>query len=243
MTLALVARELRHHYRVALGFRRREVLVGFDLELQAGSALGLVGPNGSGKSTFLTVASGVQKPSSGQLQVLGGTPADAAVRRRIGYLPEDSPFPPELSALAALELCGSIRGLRGRELRERSQAMLSRVGLGDQLRTPLGRFSRGMLRRFGLAQACLHEPELLLLDEPTAGLDALGFDVLDELLTEAHERGAATIIATHLWNDVERQCDRLAIVAAGRVTAMGTPADVAGDATTLLELYRRHGVA
>jgi len=240
---ALVARELRHHYRVALGLRRREVLTGFDVELARGSALGLVGPNGSGKSTFLRVASGIERPASGTLAVLGGSPATPAIRRRLGYLPEDSPFPPELPARAALELCGSMRGLRGRDLRERARTMLGKVGLGERLRTPLGRFSRGMLRRFGLAQAYLHEPELVLLDEPTAGLDAPGFGVLDELMTRARARGAATVVATHLWSDVERPCDALAIVADGRIVASGAPSDVAAGATSLLDLYRRHGVA
>lgn len=243
MEPALVARELRHHYRVGLGLRRREVLCGIDLELKRGQALGLVGPNGSGKSTFLRLAAGVERPGAGVLRVLGDRPSAAAVRRRLGYLPEDSPFPPELSARAALELCGSIRGLAGRELRERARTMLARVGLGERARTTLGRFSRGMLRRFGLAQACLHEPELLLLDEPTAGLDALGFGVLDELLAEARSRGASTIVATHLWSDVERGCQHLALVADGRVVAHGEPAEVAAGVASLFELYRHHGIA
>ena len=143
-------------------FARRAVLTGVDLGVARGTTLGLVGTNGAGKSTLLGIAAGVERPSGGRVLVLGGSPAEAAVRRRIGYLPEDSPFPPEVRALEVLVLLGTLRGLGAREARRRGRELLERVGLAAEHRTPLGRFSRGMLRRFGLAQAVLHEPELAL---------------------------------------------------------------------------------
>ena len=219
--LALTARGLEKHHRVGWTLRRRRALAAFDLDLARGERLGVVGPNGSGKSSFLRLVAGVERPSAGSLLVLGASPAEGGVRAAIGYLSEEASFPVELSAARALELCGALRGLRGRELRERAARRLAQVGLAEHARVPLGRFSRGMLRRFGLAQAALHEPELLVLDEPSAGLDAPGFGVLEELLGEARARGATLVLATHLDLDVERHCDRLALFSEGRLAAHG----------------------
>jgi ABC-type multidrug transport system ATPase subunit len=217
---------------------RRAVLVRVDLRVPRGSVLGLVGTNGAGKSTLLRIAAGVERPAAGRVLALGGSPAEAAVRRRIGYLPEDSPFPPEVRALEALALLATLRGAGAREARERGRALLGRVGLAAELRAPLGRFSRGMLRRFGLAQAVVHEPELLLLDEPTAGLDAQGLCVFEELLSEARARGASAVLSSHLATDVTRSADRLAALHGGRVAADGAPAELLADGG-LLGLYRR----
>jgi ABC-2 type transport system ATP-binding protein len=216
----------RQSYAVALGFKRAEVLHGIDLELASGARLALVGPNGSGKSTLLRMLAGIERPRGGAVEVLGGEPTDEAVRRRIGYLPEDSPFPRELRALDALVLLATLRRTPKPRARERAAELLERVGLAAQTRTPLGRFSRGMLRRFGLAQALVHEPELVLLDEPTAGLDAMGFLVFEELLGEARARGASIAIASHLLSDVQARCDQIAVLLDGRVAAHGAPGEV-----------------
>jgi ABC-type multidrug transport system ATPase subunit len=237
MTAALRITNLRHAFPVGLGLRRQPVLHGIDLTLETGASLGLVGPNGSGKSTLLRVIAGIERPSSGDVHVLGATPASADVRRRIGFLPEDSPFPPELRALSALELLGSLRHVPRERARARGAELLERVGLADAARKPLSRFSRGMLRRFGLAQAVLHEPDLLLLDEPTAGLDATGFDALAELLAEARARGASTIVASHMAADLLESA-RLVVLMNGRVAATGAPNELLGDGG-LLALYRR----
>jgi ABC-2 type transport system ATP-binding protein len=217
---------LRHGYPTGLGLSRREVLHGIDLELAAGQRLGLVGPNGSGKSTLLRVVAGVECPTAGSLEVLGGSPRAAALRRRIGFLPEDSPFPRELKALEALELIASLRGVRRADAQLRSRALLELVGLAKSSRTRLGRFSRGMLRRFGLAQALVHEPDLVLLDEPTAGLDAQGFLALEELLARIGARGATLVLSSHLASDLVTHCDRLAVLIEGRLVAQGTPEEV-----------------
>lgn len=223
---ALCARGLCRAYPTMLGFARHEVLRGVDLELERGAVLGLVGPNGSGKSTLLRLVAGVDAPSKGSLAVLGGSPADSAVRARIGYLPEDSPFPGELSARAALELLGTLGGMARAEVRARGDELLERVGLADHARLALRRFSRGMTRRFGLAQAWLQSPELILLDEPSAGLDGQGFEVLDDLLNEARGRGATVVLSSHLSTDVHERCSDLALLLGGRVAARGTPAEL-----------------
>jgi ABC-2 type transport system ATP-binding protein len=224
--LALEVRGLRRSFRVALGLRSVEVLHGIDLELGAGKFLGLVGPNGSGKSTLLRVLAGIDAGSSGAVRVLGGDPESSAIKRRVGFLPEDSPFPREMRAAAVLDMLGAIYDMPRAERRERSEHLLERVGLGHARRTPLGRFSRGMLRRFGLAQAVLHEPDLILLDEPTAGLDALGFEVVDELLSEARARGAALVVSSHQLTDLHRHCDLLGVLIDGHLRARGAPLEL-----------------
>ena len=235
--LAMKLEGVQRSFRVALGFRSKRALEGIDLTLETGASLGLVGPNGSGKSTLLRLLAGVDRASGGHLEVLGGSPSSRAVRARLAYLPEDSPFPGELSALAVMDLFGSLQGMPRRTVRERARALLERVGLNDNARTPLRRYSRGMLRRFGLAQTFLTEPELVLLDEPTAGLDAMGFGALEDLTREARARGATLVLASHLLSDVHAHCDRLAILSEGRVAGLGTPGELLGaEGRTLIEV-------
>lgn len=223
---ALQAKALVHRYATHLGLRRRTALSSMDLSVPAGSVLGLVGPNGSGKSTFLRLAAGLGRPSGGSLRVLGGSPGDKRVRRRIGYLPEDNPFPPDLSAPAALALLGALDGMSRRQMRTEGARLLEEAGLCGVGRLALGRYSRGMGRRFGLAQAWLGEPDLLLLDEATAGLDAEGFDLMGQLLGRARARGATVILASHLLSDILDHCDRVAVLVGGRVIASGPTAEV-----------------
>ena len=234
---ALRLRGVRKSYPHGLGLARREVLHGIDLDLAQGDSLGLVGPNGSGKSTLLRLIAGVDRASAGALGVLGGTPASAEIRRRVGFCPEDSPFPRELRALAALELVATLHGVRRRDARPRGAELLERVGLGSHARTPLARFSRGMLRRFAIAQALVHAPDIVLLDEPTAGLDATGFSVLGELLSEARARGAALVVSSHLLGDLHRHCRRVAVLIGGSLVAQGAPSELlAGSGPRAIEV-------
>lgn len=219
---ALRVAGLCRRFPVGLGLRRRSALEALDLDVAPGTVLGLVGPNGSGKSTLLRLAAGVDRPDAGHVEVFGIPVSDPRARARLAYLPEDSPFPPELSAQAVLDLCAALAGRPRRALRERGRALLARVGLAEVARRPLATYSRGMLRRFGLAQVFLTEPELALLDEPTAGLDAPGFEVFDDLLREARARGTTVVLSSHLSSDVHAHCDRLAVLVGGRIAAHGT---------------------
>jgi ABC-2 type transport system ATP-binding protein len=235
---ALEVRALTRSYRRGLLARPRAALAGVDLALAPGAALGLIGPNGSGKSTLLRIAAGVERASAGTVRVFGlGLDARAA-RARLGYLPDGFPFPGELAPRAVLDLLGALHGLARSQRRRAAAELLGRVGLAAEERTPLATFSLGMKRRFALCQALLHRPDLLLLDEPTAGLDAEGYVVLDELLGEARARGAALLLATHVLSDVQTHCEDALVLVRGRVRARGRTAEVAGDRARLLALYR-----
>lgn len=225
-TPALRAIAVSRSYRVGWRWTKRPALRAVTLDLERGRIHGLLGPNGSGKSTLLRLAAGLESPQSGRLEVLGGLPSEARQVARVGWLPSESPFPPELRALEVLELVAQLRGLTlpGDELRSALEA----VGLGAEQRTPVRTFSRGMARRLGLAQAFLGQPELVLLDEATAGLDAPGFEVLDRLLDDARGQGKTVVLASHVLEDATDRCDSLTLLVKGEVRAHGTPAEVLG---------------
>ena len=236
---AMSFRGVDHGYPIRLGLARSAVLHGLDLALARGQTLGLAGPNGSGKSTLLRLAAGIDLPVRGTVQVLGCSAGDPKIRARVGYLPEDATFPRELTLRGALRLFGALQGMPRKETIARGDRLLERVGLERSASTTLARCSRGMLRRFGLAQAWLHAPDLILLDEPTAGLDALGFEVLNDLLSEARQREASIVLASHVLSDLSDRCDQVAVLFEGRVAEYGTPAEVLGQ-TSLTDIYRRH---
>lgn len=232
-SIAILAKNVERSFGSAFGRLfgrpRTEVLRGLNLEVPRGSILGLMGPNGSGKSTLLRILAGVDYADAGVVEVLGRAADSAETLLATGYLPEESQFPPELNAEQALELLGSLQGMPRAKIRARSDELLARVGLAEAKRRPIGKYSRGMLRRFGLAQAWLHEPELILFDEPTAGLDAQGFEVLDELLGEAREQGTTIVLTSHLLTDLAEYCTHLAVLVDGVIAAVGTPNELLRD--------------
>jgi ABC-2 type transport system ATP-binding protein len=213
----LEVRGLVRRYRSRLLGPGRSVLEGLELDLDAGACLGLLGPNGSGKSTFLRIVAGLERPTAGTVRVAGHLPGSRPARRITGFLADDFPFPSELSARGALDLCAALFGMPRRERRNAVAGWLERVGLAAQAGTALGRYSLGMKRRFSLAAALLHAPALVLLDEPSAGLDAQGYVVLAELLDEARARGAALLIATHVPGDLEPHCHEGLVLQGGRI--------------------------
>ena len=239
--LAIEAMGLGRIFRGGLGWRRRQALNEVDLSIHTGEALGIVGPNGSGKSTLLRLLAGVDRPSAGWVEILGHPPTSRAVRRRLAFLPDGSPFPPELSARRVLHLLASLSGMAPAGRRDRIEQMLVRVGLDGAGEAPIRTYSRGMHRRFGLAQAFLNEPEVVFLDEPTAGLDAPGFAVLADLLEAARTRGATVVLASHVASDLIEHCDRLALLVGGEVQRVGPPDELLGDRDVLQ--LRVHGLS
>ena len=218
---ALAIHDLTARLPVGLGLRKRTILEGVNLRLAPGEGLGLLGPNGSGKTTLIRHLAGLLRPAAGSVRLFGSAAHDPKALARVTYLPEDSPFPKELTGPSALALLASLRGQKGAQARSAQAAALDRAGLSAHVRTPLGRYSRGMLRRFGLAQAFLFQPDLVLLDEPTAGLDAPGLLMLEEWLVEHRERGGSLVLCSHSLSDLVQHTDRVAILWEGRLAAQG----------------------
>jgi len=226
--LAIEAHGLCKTYGGLFG-RGQVALSGMELSVDAGSAFGLIGPNGAGKTTFIKVLLGVVRPSAGAVRVLGGDPQDPATRARIGYMPERLHLPAAWTPLAFL---ASVARLKGRRIPgpQLSHA-LARVGLGDDSHRRIGGFSKGMRQRLGLAAAMLGEPELLILDEPTDGVDPLGRIEIRKRLAEEHARGATIFLNSHLLAETERICSRVGILSGGRVVRQGGLEELCGSST------------
>jgi len=207
-----------------LGFFRKhvEAVRGVDFEVRRGEVFGLLGPNGAGKTTTLKMLLALIFPSAGEARVFGGRPGDRKVMARLGYLPENPYVYSYLRPLEFLDLCGRLNGMDRAERRKRSMELVERVGLGHATERRIGKFSKGMTQRIGLAQALLHDPELLILDEPMSGLDPIGRKQVRELLLEERKRGKTLIFTSHILSDVERICDRVVLLRDGRVTHAGT---------------------
>jgi ABC-2 type transport system ATP-binding protein len=193
-----------------------------DLEVRRGQIYGLLGPNGSGKSTTIKMLLGLLQPTAGRIAVLGKRPKDVEIKRLIGYLPEESYLYRFLSGRETLEYYGRLFRLERRARRERIDMLLDMVGLEAVQHRPVGEYSKGMQRRIGLAQSLINDPQLLILDEPTSGMDPVGARQIKDLIGTLAARGKTVLLCSHLLSDVEDLCDRVAIMYGGRVRAEGT---------------------
>ncbi|MBT3377150.1 MAG: ABC transporter ATP-binding protein [Lentisphaerae bacterium] len=203
---------------------------GVDIRVTEGSIFGLLGPNGAGKSTLIKMVLGHLYPTSGALRVLGRPPVDVEAKSRLGYLPERPVFYKTLTAEEILSLFGQILGLPKQEIARRTDQLIEMVGLQGARRRPVGGFSHGMSRRLGLAQALLNDPDLLLLDEPTAGLDPIGCHEVKNLILTLAARGKTVVMSSHLLADVQNVCDEIMIMYGGRVQQTGSVADLLAQA-------------
>ncbi len=210
-----------------------------DLQIHAHEIFGLLGPNGSGKSTIIKMILGLLHKTRGQLTVFGKPPADVLIKKRIGFLPEDSYLYQFLNARETLDYYARLFGLDHRTRRQRIDELLEMVGLSHVAHRPLGEFSKGMARRIGLAQALINDPDLLILDEPTSGLDPIGTRQVKDLILELGKRGKTILLSSHLLADVEDICDRMVILYAGRIRAEGTAEELLSDTRrTVIEAPR-----
>jgi ABC-2 type transport system ATP-binding protein len=214
----LAARALRKSYR------GKEALAGIDLEVGPGELIGLLGPNGAGKSTLTKIACGLVRPSSGGVEVLGEPAGSACARAAIGYLAELFRFPGWCSADELLRFHQRLAGSGGGAA-ERAE-LLGLVELDDASVLRVEEMSKGMQQRLGIAQALVGAPRLLLLDEPTSALDPVGRRIVRGVLEELRRRDVAVLLNSHLLSEVELVCDRVAIIAAGRLVQEGRPADL-----------------
>ena len=186
-----------------------------------GEVFALLGPNGAGKTTLLKILLGIIRSSGGAATLLGFPAGDRRGRRKVGYLPEHLRIPPHHTSVTALDYYGSLSGLSPAEIRSRRDGLLDRVGLAGRDRESVKRFSKGMRQRLGLAQALLHDPEVLILDEPTDGLDPVGRSEVRRILTELRAAGKTVFLNSHLLQEVELVCDRVAILHQGRLRFVG----------------------
>jgi ABC-2 type transport system ATP-binding protein len=213
-------------FRDFWGRARVEAVSGLSLAIPRASIFGLLGPNGSGKTTSLSLLLGLLRPSAGRITVLGSAPGERGVRSRIGYLPEDFSPPELLRGEEVLAYYGGLHRLGGAELRRRVDFFLELLDLEDARRRRFREYSKGMQRRIGLAQALLHGPELLVLDEPTNGLDPMGVRTVKELLRDQRAQGRTVIVCSHVLPELEEVCDRIAILHRGRLICEGPTRDL-----------------
>ncbi len=193
-----------------------------DFDVRRGEVFGLLGPNGSGKSTTVKLLLGLLYPTKGQIEVFGHTPRHVATKARIGYLPEESYLYRYLNSHETLDFFGNLFHLDKRSRNDRAEQLLEMVGLSQTRTRAVGEFSKGMQRRIGLAQALINDPDLVILDEPTAGLDPIGCREVKDLILALAGRGKTVILSSHLLSDVEDVCNRVVIYYGGKIQAMGS---------------------
>ena len=197
------------------------ILDNLSLSVTKGSVLGVIGPNGAGKTTTLKVLLGLLRPQAGSVQVLGGAITSPEIRRRLGYMPERADFPPYLTAEELVVHHGRLAGLCAGDLEKRVTQVLDLVGLNHAKKRPMGTYSKGMQQRAGLAQSIVHDPELVVLDEPMSGLDPMGRHDVREIIQHLKNEGTTVLLATHILSDVEEICDHVALIVGGRVRRRG----------------------
>jgi ABC-2 type transport system ATP-binding protein len=226
MEAVLRIEDLRKDY--SSGWRKppRRALAGLDLEVPRGSIVGLLGPNGAGKTTTLKCIMGLIRPQAGRIWLFGREGSGAEARRGIGFLPEQPYFDLYLTPRRLLSYYGHLAGMDASTIRTKTSHVLSLVGMGDEEDLAMEKFSKGMLQRIGLAQALLTEPALLILDEPSSGLDPLGKIQVRDLLASLRSGGTTILLSSHQLSEIEEICDGVAIIHAGSNVASGSLDDL-----------------
>jgi ABC-2 type transport system ATP-binding protein len=219
--VVIETRNLSKVYRDFWGRQKVRALKALDLEVRRGEIFGLLGPNGSGKSTTIKLLLGLLFPTSGQALVFDKDASDVAKNERIGYLPEESYLYKFLNAVETLDFYGRLFDMPSNVRTQRVNELISMVGLDWAKRRQLKEYSKGMTRRIGLAQALINDPELILLDEPTTGLDPIGTREMKDLILKLREQGKTVLMCSHLLADVQDVCDRIAILHQGELKELG----------------------
>lgn len=219
---AVRIRDLKKVFPVPLRRRQVTALRGLSVDIPAGHVYGLLGPNGSGKSTTLKILLGLVTPTSGTSEIFGVPSAQVKSRTDVGFLPENPYFYKFLTGAETISFYGKLCGLGGSTLRARVTELLELVGLQDAGDRRISGYSKGMLQRIGLAQAMVHDPRLLILDEPTAGVDPAGSRQIRDLILRLKDRGKTVLLTSHLLEQVQEVCDRVGILAKGELVREGS---------------------
>jgi ABC-2 type transport system ATP-binding protein len=228
--------------QVSKAFGKRVVLDHISLTVKRGEIFGLLGPSGSGKTTLVRLITGLDVPDSGSISLLGEKMPNLSILSRIGYMAQSDALYGELTAQENLEFFSTLYGLRGTMLKERIKEVAELVKLSGDLKKPVQLYSGGMKRRLSLAVALMHKPEVLVLDEPTVGIDpVLRKSIWDEL-DNLRQNGVTILVTTHVMDEADK-CDRLAMIRDGRVIALGSPAQLKTDShtTTMEEAFITYG--
>jgi ABC-2 type transport system ATP-binding protein len=213
----------------AVGFWRKKLRRSLDalsLEVHEGEAFGFLGPNGAGKTTTLKLLMGIVFPTSGTARIRGRSIEDVAMHREIGYLPEQPYFYDYLTARELLDYFARFYGYRAAERHERVEKFLDLVGLSAAGNVQLRKFSKGMMQRVGIAQAILHDPQVVFLDEPMSGLDPVGRREVRDIILDLKRQGRTVFFSTHILTDAEMLCDRVAVLVGGKLQGVGAPNEI-----------------
>lgn len=233
MTTALCTEKLGKTYRVGFFMRRVEGLRDLDLEVKSGEAFGFIGPNGAGKTTTIKILMGLHRATTGHAEIFGVPVTSAQSRKRVGFLPERPYFYEHLTAREVLHFYGQLFEMSADLRSKRVGMLLERVNLERFADVTLAKYSKGMLQRVGLCQALLHDPDLIVLDEPMSGLDPVGRALVRDLILEQRDSGKTVFFSSHILSDVEAICDRVAILVGGELRESGKLSDVVADRESL----------
>lgn len=221
--------DISKSFRSGVGRSRVDAVRKLSLSVDSGSVLAFIGPNGAGKTTTLFMLLGFLKPDRGHIKVLGREPGMAEVRARIGFMSEVFRTYPFDTGRAALRFYARLSGLGYDDARSRAEAMLAKLGLVSAADRKVGTYSKGMIQRLGLAQALVHQPQLLILDEPTTGLDPEGRRLVAEIIREERSRGTTVLLSSHILSDVERSCDQVVMIRNGEMAFAAAMDTIAGS--------------
>ena len=223
---AVLVEKLTKVFYGGLGRKPVHAVKDLSFAVKPGEVYGLIGPNGSGKSTTMKVMLGLLKPTVGRAAIFGRDSAAVASRSDVGFLPENPYFYKHLTGRETLHFYGRLCGMRGSFLKDRAEEMLKLTGLQNAAERRVGGYSKGMLQRIGLAQAMIHDPRLLILDEPTAGVDPSGSRKIRDLVMEMKQRGLTVVVTSHLLEQIQEVCDRVGIMSQGVMVREGKVADL-----------------
>lgn len=229
-SLAISIQNLTKDFSVGLRGLKLRAVDGLNLEVEAGQIYGLLGPNGSGKSTTIKIILGLLHPSAGQCELFGQPCAEFAARRSLGFLPEAPYFYRYLSGRELVRFYARICGVPRQQMRQQVDSVIELVGMSEAASRKVGTYSKGMLQRIGLAQALVHDPDLVILDEPTAGVDPLGAADIADIIRELKRCGKTILLSSHLLAQMEGLCDRVAILHRGQLIREGRVDDLLAQA-------------
>ncbi len=219
-----------------LHLKKKTSLEGLNMQVETGEVFGFIGPNGAGKSTTIKLLMRLIFPTAGSARILGKPISDVEMHREIGYLPEQPYFYDYLTAAEVLDYFARFHGLTAADRKDRVELMLKKVGLETARKIQLRKYSKGMLQRVGLAQAILHDPKVVILDEPMSGLDPVGRREVRDIILELKKDGKTVMFSTHILSDAEMLCDRVGVIVGGKLRGVGAPGTLVDMKTQGMEI-------